>query len=201
MSEQQHGGRQNQSKPKIVLGNRKNQPRKQIEQPNRMRPTKPKLGPERNCCTPEENKVSEKQVDGRKKQSSNQIEQPSRLRPTKPKLGAERKLLRTGRKIERAATRRQKESVNEADQAAKQTATYKEGRAQRQQTARLDAKEAAVKSRIQFARASRVPAVSNEEGTWTVAASMIAAAGGSARLQIMPPCYCAITDPACLQAW
>ena len=68
------------------------------------------------------------------------------------------------------------------------------------QAARLGAKEAAVKSRIQFARASRIPAVSNEEGTWTVAASRIADADGSAPLQSMPPCYCALNDPACLHA-
>ena len=67
------------------------------------------------------------------------------------------------------------------------------------QAARLEAKEVAVKSRIQFARASRVPEVSNKEGTWTVAASRIAEADGSTCLESMPPSYCALNDPTCLQ--
>ena len=94
---------------------------------------------------------------------------------------------------------KQTDPAKAQDRVHKRTATYKEGQKFRMQTARLDAKEAAGKSRIQFARASRLSHVSTAEGTWTVAASRIAEADGSTCLPSMPPSYCALNDPDCLQ--
>ena len=104
-----------------------------------------------------------------------------------------------GKKKVQNAKHRRTDSAKAADRATKRTALYKERDAERTQAARLKAKEATVKSRIQFARASRILEVSHEGGTWTVAASRIAKAESSTCLPSMPPSYCALNDPACLQ--
>ena len=53
------------------------------------------------------------------------------------------------------------------DREHKKKPRYQEAHAQRQAKRRLEIEEETFKSRIQFARASRVPATKDEDGTWT----------------------------------